>query len=121
MTGTVFWQLDHSAPVEAMREKLRDILRECPAWDGRAYGLVVTDSTPNTMEVRALVTAKDADDIWTVRVAVREQMISWLVAEHPYALPRVNHSDAVLPPQRRPSPDGTSLRKEYELPRSGRG
>ncbi|MGQ5636793.1 MULTISPECIES: mechanosensitive ion channel family protein [unclassified Streptomyces] len=121
MTGTVFWQLDHSAPVEAMREKLRDILRECPAWDGRAYGLVVTDSTPNTMEVRALVTAKDADDIWTVRVAVREQMITWLVAEHPYALPRVNHSDAVLPPQRRPSPDGTSLRKEYELPRSGRG
>ncbi|MFG3201794.1 mechanosensitive ion channel family protein [Streptomyces sp. NPDC048192] len=120
MTGTVFWQLDHSAPVEAMREKLRDILRECPAWDGRAYGLVVTDSTPNTMEVRALVTAKDADDIWTVRVAVREQMITWLVAEHPYALPRVNHSDAVLPPQRRPSPDGTSLRKEYELPRSGR-
>jgi small-conductance mechanosensitive channel len=121
MTGTVFWHLDHSAPVEAMREKLRDILRECPAWDGRAYGLVVTDSTPNTIEVRALVTAKDADDIWTVRVAVREQMISWLVAEHPYALPRVNHSDAVLPPQRRPSPDGTSLRKDYDLPRTGRG
>ncbi|MEU9443994.1 mechanosensitive ion channel domain-containing protein [Streptomyces sp. NPDC048304] len=121
MTGTVFWHLDHSAPVEAMREKLRDILRECPAWDGRAYGLVVTDSTPNTIEVRALVTAKDADDIWTVRVAVREQMITWLVAEHPYALPRVNHSDAVLPPQRRPSPDGTSLRKDYDLPRTGRG
>ncbi|WP_330340608.1 mechanosensitive ion channel family protein [Streptomyces sp. NBC_00557] len=121
MTGTVFWHLDHSAPLEEMREKLRDILRECPAWDGRAYGLVVTDSTPNTIEVRALVTAKDADDIWTVRVAVREQMITWLVAEHPYALPRVNHSDAVLPPQRRPSPDGTSLRKDYELPRTGRG
>ncbi|MER6071120.1 mechanosensitive ion channel domain-containing protein [Streptomyces sp. NPDC001817] len=98
MTGTVFWHLDHSAPVEAMREKLRDILRECPAWDGRAYSLVMTDSTPNTVQVRALMTAKDSDDIWAVRVAVRERMITWLAAEHPYALPRVNTADAVPRP-----------------------
>ncbi|MET7294014.1 mechanosensitive ion channel domain-containing protein [Streptomyces griseoloalbus] len=108
MTGIVFWHLDHSAPLEAMRHKLRDILRECPAWDGRAYNLNVTDSTPSTMEVRALVTAKDADDIWTVRVEVRERMIRWLTDAHPYALPRVNTADALLPPGRdgRRSPDG---------------
>jgi small-conductance mechanosensitive channel len=98
MTGTVYFHVDHSAPVEAMRERLRDILRQCPAWDGRAYSLVVTDTTPNTMEVRALVTAKDADDIWTVRVAVREEMIRWLSEHHPYALPRVNTAEAVRPP-----------------------
>ena len=46
MTGIVYWHLDHTAPVEAMRERLRDILRECPAWDGRDYGLAVTDTTP---------------------------------------------------------------------------
>ncbi|MFD6496582.1 mechanosensitive ion channel family protein [Streptomyces sp. NPDC059944] len=97
MTGIVFLHLDHSAPVEAMRGKLRDILRECPAWDGRDYGLAVTDTTPNTMQVRALVTAKDADDIWTVRVTVREQMMSWLADRHPYALPRVNTAAATLP------------------------
>ncbi|MFE5208369.1 mechanosensitive ion channel family protein [Streptomyces sp. NPDC056600] len=89
MTGVVYWHLDHRAPVEAMRDKLRDILRHCPAWDGRAHGVQVTDTTPTTMEVRALVTAKDADDIWTVRVTVREEMLRWLVAEHPYALPRI--------------------------------
>ncbi|MFJ8023066.1 mechanosensitive ion channel family protein [Streptomyces sp. NPDC096311] len=97
MTGIVFFHVDHSAPVEAMREQLRDILRECPAWDGRDYGLAVTDSTPNTMQVRALVTAKDADDIWTVRVTVRERMIRWLTDVHPYALPRVNTAEAILP------------------------
>lgn len=96
MTGIVFLHVDHSAPTEAMRDKLRDILRECPAWDGRAFGLDVTDTTPNTMEVRALMTAKDADDIWRVRVTVREQMIRWLSEEHPYALPRVNTADAAL-------------------------
>ncbi|MEV7792469.1 mechanosensitive ion channel domain-containing protein [Streptomyces sp. NPDC087512] len=102
MTGVVYWHLDHSAPLDAMREQLRDILRGCPAWDGRAYNLTVTDTTPSTMQVRALVTAKDADDIWTVRVEVRERMIRWLADEHPYALPRVSTAQA----PRRPDHDG---------------
>ncbi|MGP2438035.1 mechanosensitive ion channel family protein [Streptomyces sp. JW3] len=118
MTGTVFWYLDHTAPVDAMREKLRDILRQCPAWDGRAYNLTVTDTTPNTMQVRALVTAKDADDIWTVRVEVREQMIRWLTDRHPYALPRVNTADAAPPPGHDPlrkiSTDGAARRLPHQ-------
>ena len=137
MTGIVFLHVDHSAPVEAMRTKLRDILRECPAWDGRNYGLVVTDSTPSTMEVRALVTAKDADDIWTVRVTVREQLMRWLAEQHPYALPRVNAAEAVLPPgqARRTGradldgTDGVAARSSHnrhghshhEMPRTGPG
>ncbi|MFF9163026.1 mechanosensitive ion channel family protein [Streptomyces longwoodensis] len=125
MTGIVYWHLDHSAPTELMREKLRDILRECPAWDGRDYGLVVTDSTPNTLQVRALVTAKDADDVWTVRVAVREQMIRWLAEHHPYALPRVNTAGAVPPPGRVPSQtpweEFRNDHRAYEKPRTGRG
>ncbi|PWI18949.1 mechanosensitive ion channel protein [Streptomyces sp. Act143] len=124
MTGIVYWHLDHSAPMEAMREKLRDILRECPAWDGRACDLTVTDSTPNTMQVRALVTARDADDIWKVRVTVREQMIRWLTEHHPYALPRVNTADSALPPSTNgnrptPSPDG-GPRRAHEPPRQAR-
>ncbi|MBV1939473.1 mechanosensitive ion channel domain-containing protein [Streptomyces sp. BV286] len=127
MTGTVFFHLDHSAPVEEMRAKLRDILRECPAWDGRDYGLAVTDSTPSTMEVRALVTAKDADDVWTVRVTVREQMLRWLTKHHPYALPRVNTADAILRPGtvHANGNDGQRPRsarsRAVEPPRTGRG
>lgn len=121
MTGIVYWHLDHSAPLEAMREKLRDILRECPAWDGRACNLAVTDATPNTIQVRALVTAKDSDDVWTVRVTVREQMIRWLGAEHPYALPRVNTADAVQPPGGIPAQDGPAARRAHEPPRTDRG
>ncbi|MBC3991791.1 mechanosensitive ion channel [Streptomyces sp. AC563] len=89
MTGTVFFQLDHATPVAQMRERLREILDECPAWDGRAWNLVVTDSTPTTMEVRALATARNADDLWTLRCEVREKLLIWLRDEHPYALPRV--------------------------------
>lgn len=130
MTGTIFFHVDHSAPMPAMREKLRDILRECPAWDGRAYNLTVTDSTPTTMEVRALVTAKDPDDLWTVRVEVREQLIGWLAREHAYALPRVNTADAVLPPSRIDGhldgradgvPHRVTRSRAHEAPRTGPG
>ncbi|MGV9882866.1 mechanosensitive ion channel family protein [Streptomyces sp. NPDC003006] len=116
MTGTVFLHLDHSAPVHQMRDKLRDILRECPAWDGRDWGLAVTDTTPNTMQVRALVTAKDADDVWTVRVTVREQLIQWLTEQHPYALPRINTAWV------EPTPNGhRPSHLEAEAHRTGHG
>ncbi|MEV1048572.1 mechanosensitive ion channel domain-containing protein [Streptomyces sp. NPDC049916] len=98
MTGTVFFHLDHSAPVAAMRQKLRDILGDIAAWDGRDWSLAVTDTTPSTIQVRAVVTAKDADDIWTVRCAVREQLVGWLRDHHPYALPRIVTAPSALPP-----------------------
>ncbi|MFD7612478.1 mechanosensitive ion channel family protein [Streptomyces sp. NPDC059828] len=98
MTGTVLLHLDHSAPVSAMREKLQEILHECKAWDGRDWSLAVTDTTPNSMVVRAMVTAKDADDLWTVRCAVREQLISWLCEHHAHALPRITTAIAVEAP-----------------------
>ncbi|MEV5604805.1 mechanosensitive ion channel domain-containing protein [Streptomyces sp. NPDC052299] len=127
MTGSVFFHLDHSAPIEAMRDKLRDILGECAAWDGRNWSLAVTDTTPTTIQVRAVVTAKDADDIWTARCAVREQLIAWLRDHHPYALPRVATAPAALPPgDVRPSVNGAVKDEKpasdwNRTPRTGRG
>ncbi|MEU7583442.1 mechanosensitive ion channel domain-containing protein [Streptomyces sp. NPDC041068] len=118
MTGTVFFQLDHSAPIAQMRDKLHDILRECAAWDGRDWGLAVTDTTPTTIQVRALVTAKDADDIWTVRVTVREQLVRWLAEHHRYALPKVTTAAAEpMSNGHRPQPEPFSP----DVPRTGRG
>ncbi|MCX5196769.1 mechanosensitive ion channel family protein [Streptomyces sp. NBC_00249] len=93
MTGTVFWHLDHSAPVALMRDKLDELLKDIPEWDGRSGSLAVTDTTPNTIVVRAVVTAKNADEVFTLRCAVREQLIVWLSAQHPYAFPRVTTSE----------------------------
>ncbi|MFI6346911.1 mechanosensitive ion channel family protein [Streptomyces sp. NPDC050560] len=119
MTGTVFFQLDHSAPVDAMRTKLRELLRECPAWDGRDWSLAVTDTTPTTIEVRAVATAKDANDIWSLRVTVREQLIRWLAEHHPYALPRVATAPApTAAPEKRPR---DLLTKDGRIPRAGLG
>ncbi|MFD9520557.1 mechanosensitive ion channel family protein [Streptomyces sp. NPDC059979] len=89
MTGTVFLHCDHGAPVDLIRDKVHEILHDCPQWDGRGWDLAVTEATPSTIVVRAIVTAKDADDLWTVRCAVRERLVAWLVEKHPDALPRV--------------------------------
>lgn len=98
ITGTVYLHLDHSAPVEELRQRLRDYLLGRKDWDGRSWNLVVTDTTPTTMEVRASMSARDADDVWTLRCAVREELVTWLSEHHPYALPRVTTAPAAVRP-----------------------
>ncbi len=94
MTGVVFLHLDHATPVALLRAELHRLLKETDEWDGRAWSLVVTDSTPTTIEVRALATAKDASDVWVLRCAVREALLDWLRREHPAALPRISTAPA---------------------------
>jgi hypothetical protein len=52
----------------------------------------------SVVEVRALVTAADSPEVWTLRCLVREQLIDWLSREHPYAFPRINTAPAAAPP-----------------------
>ncbi|WP_101257673.1 mechanosensitive ion channel family protein [Streptomyces barkulensis] len=111
MTGTVYLHLDHSAPIAEIRRKTEEIVRASDAWDGRGHGLVVTDSTPTTVEVRATMTARTPDDIWTLRCQVREGLITWLHREHPYALPRVTTAQAAPAPafEGGPEREGTGV------------
>ncbi|NJQ14837.1 mechanosensitive ion channel family protein [Streptomyces bohaiensis] len=104
ITGTVFMHLDHSAPIAEMRSHLHEFLLGRADWDGRTWGLLITDTTPTTIEVRASMSAQNSDDVWTLRCAVREEMITWLREHHPYALPRVPTSPAALPPSATPGP-----------------
>lgn len=94
MTGTVLFHVDHSAPVDLMRKRLLEILEQSGEWDHRAWGLVVIDTTPTTIQLRALLTAQDAGDVFNLRCIVREQLIDWLRCEHPYALPRLSTAHA---------------------------
>lgn len=89
MTGTVFLHLDHSTPVAELREELHRILKDSGLWDGQGWSLYVTDTTPTTIVVRAVVTARDSDDVWTLRCEVREKLLDYVRRKHPYALPRV--------------------------------
>ncbi|MYS10171.1 mechanosensitive ion channel [Streptomyces sp. SID6041] len=111
MTGSVFLHCDHSTPVALARAHLKEFLSTCDTWDGRAWDLAVTDTSPTGITVRAIVTAKDPDDLWSTRCAVREELVGWLAREHPGALPKVVTA---------PAADLLELREEEGAGLSGR-
>ena len=87
--GTVFLYTDYNAPIAALRAELERVVAESEHWDGRVCGLVVTDSTPRALEIRALVSAKDGGEAWNLRCEVREKLVAFLAQHYPETLPRI--------------------------------
>ena len=88
LIGTVMLYLDHSAPVEQIRAKGQEIAAASPLWDGNVYNLAVTDFRERVMEVRVLISARNAPRAFDLRCEMREKLIGWIQAELPGALPR---------------------------------
>nr|WP_321406330.1 mechanosensitive ion channel domain-containing protein [uncultured Carboxylicivirga sp.] len=86
--GTVFIYVDYGFPVEKMREEMSRILPDIQEWDGEVNVLQVTDATEKTMELRALVSAKDSPKAWDLRVRLREELIQFMQREYPDYLPK---------------------------------
>lgn len=87
--GTVYLYCDYTVPVGAVRERVEGFVKDHPKWDGRVAGLVVTDAKERTLELRALVSARDSSDAWDLRCDLREHLVDFLQREHPNSLPRV--------------------------------
>jgi small-conductance mechanosensitive channel len=97
LIGTVTLHVDYAADVQRIRERLEQIARESKLWDGVVVNLQVTDTNPRTMELRALVSARNASAAWDLRCEVREKLVAFLQAEMPESLPR-DRTDVQLPP-----------------------
>ena len=85
--GTVELKLDWSAPMTLIRTKVEQLLTATDLWDGRTWGVQITDSDEYTVTVRVLVSAKNSGHLSDLRAYIREQLISWIVAEEPWARP----------------------------------
>ncbi|MEQ9298474.1 MAG: mechanosensitive ion channel [Cyclobacteriaceae bacterium] len=90
--GTVFIHVDYKLPVGVVRERLSEILKSTDLWDGKTDVLQVTNLTDRTMELRALMSAKDSSTAWDLRVHVRENLINFLQEEYPEYLPKARVS-----------------------------
>ena len=86
--GSAFIYVDYSAPVDAIRDKLNEIVKQSKNWDGRIVNLQVTDAKENTIELRCLTSANSAPQAFDLRCEVREKLVDFLHSEHPTALPR---------------------------------
>ena len=87
--GTVFFYTDYTVSVQRVREELHRILKGSDLWDGEIWGLQVTNTTEQTLELRALMGAHNSGDAWNLRCHVREKLIEFLQKEYPEALPRL--------------------------------
>ena len=88
LMGTVFLYTDFTIPVEKIREELLRLLSNHPFWDKRASGLVVTDIKNNTVELRALMSAKNSSELWELRCHVREYLLKFISENYPDHLPK---------------------------------
>jgi small-conductance mechanosensitive channel len=88
LIGSIFFYVDPTAPVEAIREKLMAIVTQSKLWNGKVANLQVSDCKETSVELRALVSADTAAAVWDLRCEVREKLIDFLQRDYPTALPR---------------------------------
>jgi len=86
--GSVFIYTDYNVPFDALRKELTRLLEGTPLWDKKVNVLQVTDSKENSVEIRALMSAKDSPTAWDLRVYVREKLIDFIQKNYPESLPR---------------------------------
>ena len=88
LIGSVIFWVDYTTPVETVREKLSEIVANSKLWDRRVVNLQVSDVSENTMQLRALASARNSQDAWDLRCEVREKLIGFLQESYPAALPK---------------------------------
>ena len=89
LLGTVFVYADYNVPIQAVRTELGRILKASELWDGKTWGLQVTNTTERTIELRALMSASDSSKAWDLRCHVRENLIQFLQQSYPESLPKM--------------------------------
>ena len=88
LLGTVFLYVDPAADVERIRAHFVEVVKANSRWDGRVAILQVTDHKADALELRGLLSARNAGIAFDLRCKVREAMMTFLRTEMPEALVR---------------------------------
>ena len=88
LLGYVYLNMDYSVPIEEVRKELRRICESTKLWKGQVCAVQASDSTEHTVQVRALMDARNSGDAWDLRCLVREKLIQFLQEKYPGSLPR---------------------------------
>ncbi len=99
--GSVSLFLDYSVPIEALRKKLDELLQHHPLWDGKTKVLQVIGTSDKALEIRALMSSRNAGESWDLRCYVREELVKFVREKYPDALPTFRSEINVLQPEMR--------------------
>ncbi|MFC1739559.1 mechanosensitive ion channel family protein [Planctomycetota bacterium] len=97
LLGTVYFYVDYTVPIEALREELHRILKNSELWDGKVCVLQVTSTSDRTIELRALMSAPDASTGWNLRCEVREKVVEFIQKKYPKSLPKLRAEFKQIP------------------------
>lgn len=86
--GTVFLYVDYNVPADELRKELTRLLNESDLWDKRVGLLQVTDAKDNSIELRALVSARNSSQAFDLRCYIRENLIRYIQTNFPGSLPK---------------------------------
>ena len=100
LLDTVFIYVDHGADIGSLREAWVSGVKANPLWDGRVALLQVTDHRPDAIELRGLLSARDAGTAWDLRCEMREAMMNHLREQLPGAIIRERVRLDALPGKR---------------------
>lgn len=96
LIGSIILHVDFGADVARIRRRLEDAVRESSLWDGKVVNLQVIETHPRSIELRALVSARNAPQSWDLRCEIREKLLAFIREKMPEAIPR-DRSFAPLP------------------------
>ena len=88
LLGHCFIYVDYTVPVDPLRDELRRICESSKLWGGKVCVLQVSDCEPTSLQLRALMDARNSGDAWDLRCLVREKMIDFIQKNYPGSLPR---------------------------------
>ncbi|TDH23040.1 mechanosensitive ion channel [Segetibacter sp. 3557_3] len=88
ISGTAFFYLDYTVPVQALREEFNRLLQATELWDKRVNLLQVTNTTDRVIEVRTLMSARNSSQAFDLRCYVRENLVKFVQDNYPDALPK---------------------------------
>ncbi|KAI9598617.1 Mechanosensitive ion channel-domain-containing protein [Syncephalis fuscata] len=86
--GTVMLYVDYKAPIDALRERLREVASSNEYWDGRVCKLEVNDCSASNISLKCSLSATSAGRADSLCSYVREKMIRFIAGEAPSALTR---------------------------------
>jgi small-conductance mechanosensitive channel len=79
--GAVLLRVGYRVSVDRLRGKLDEVVHKSQLCDGKVARLEVTDMTTDTVELRALVSARNPSQTWELRCEVREKLLEFLQSE----------------------------------------
>jgi small-conductance mechanosensitive channel len=89
LLANVILYVDYTVPMDELRAELRRICEATKLWQGKVCVLQASDASEHTVQLRALMDARNSGDAWDLRCLVREKLIEFLQKNYSASLPRV--------------------------------